>query len=285
MTGAPRGERALRIAGVEILPGGRLVEAMVPGILSPFVFERDGGVRPSASLLWEGLPATEGNPFGALPPGDWTDSVRAESGLWFRRGDALCRETADLSSWHAWGPRIVPHEDGGSDGKPWLMLAVWGLVAKSGGAFLHGAIGVLGGKYFLLLGDSRAGKSTLSRLVVSAGGSSLTDENPFVTPDGEGEGLVVHGSPWPGLRGADVPLHGRLSAVFFLRHEKENVLRRMSPPEAGRRLLGNARFFAYEPAFTPLTVSLLDRMATSVPVFDFGFVPTEEAVSCLASVL
>ena len=168
---------------------------------------------------------------------------------------------------------------------PWLMLAVWGLVAKSGGAFLHGGIGVLGGTYFLLLGDSRAGKSTLSRLVVASGGSSLTDENPFVTPAGDGEGLVVHGSPWPGLRGADVPLQGRLSAAFFLRHESKNVLRRMSAPEAGRSLLGNARFFNYEPAFTPLTVSLLDRMATEVPFYDLGYVPTLEAVSCLSSVL
>ena len=168
------------------------------------------------------------------------------------------------------------------------MLVVWGLVAQGGGAFLHGAICVLDGKYFLLLGESGAGKSTLSRLVVASGGSCLTDENPFVTVCGggkaEGAGrLLVHGSPWPGLRGAAVPLQGPLSAVFFLRHARVNSLRRMSGFEAGERLVTNARFFTFEPAFTPRTTEILDRIALSVPVFDLAFVPDLTALPTLGS--
>lgn len=211
------------------------------------------------------------------------DAMRDESGFWFRRHTALSHASPDLASWRCWGPRMVPHEDGGTDGRPWLMLVVWGLVAKSGGAFLHGAICVLDGRYFLLLGDSGVGKSTLSRIVVAEGGSCLTDENPFVTR--EEHGVSVHGSPWPGLRGTKVPLDGPLSAVFFLRHSERNEARRLGGPEAGLRLLGNARFFTFEPAFTPLTVGLLDQIASDVPVFDLGFVPGPAAVETLRAAL
>ena len=289
MKGGPEGGRSLRIAGTEIVAGGLLAEALVPGVLTPFVAGRDAGDRPSASFVWEGSPCPEVHPFGEAGPGRTTEFARAEAGLWFRRGEALCLAAPDFSSWRAWGRRLEPHESGGSDGKPWLLLAVWALVARSGGAFLHGATCVLEGRYFLVLGHSRAGKTTMSRLVVASGGSCLTDENTFATSvatsEGKGDLFSVHGSPWPGLRGVDVPLKGPLSAVFFVRHESRNVLRRLTAAEAGERFLGNARFFNYEPAFTPLTMSLLDRMAASVPVYDLGYVPTLEAVTCLASAL
>ena len=273
---------SLSIAGTAIVPRGTLVIPTTPSVFTPFLVE---ALEASsvADLFWEAPSTSCGDPFGDVPAPRGLDFLRSDTGLWFRRGSALCRATPDLLSWHAWARDPGTAQGEMLDGRPWLMLAVWGLVAQNGGAFLHGGICVIGGKYFLLLGESGAGKSTLSRLVVDSGASCLTDENPFVTEDAGR--LLVHGSPWPGLRGADVPLHGRLSGVFFLRHANSNVARQMSEAEAGLRLLDNARFFTFEPDFTPLTVAMLDRIATTVPVFDFGFVPTLPAVDVLRSCL
>lgn len=160
------------------------------------------------------------------------------------------------------------------------MLALWGYLTLRGGAYLHGAFCVMGGRYVLFLGDSGVGKSTLSGLVVAAGGSCLTDEHPFVTVN-EGERHFIHGTPRPGVKGPPVPISGDLDAVFFIRHAPANEIRRLTPSQAGRRLLGNARFFHWLPATIPETVKTLDKIARYAPVYDLGFVLDSTVVELL----
>lgn len=83
------------------------------------------------------------------------------------------------------------------DGRPWLMLALWGHLSHHEGAFLHGALCLLKGRLVLLLGQQQVGKSTLARLIGRHGGKIVTDEYPFAARGAEG--LSVYGSPWPSL--------------------------------------------------------------------------------------
>lgn len=169
------------------------------------------------------------------------------------------------------------------NGNPLLMLIVWGRFSLMGGCYMHGAIVTMQEEYILLLGDSGAGKTTLSNLAVEQGFTCLTDEAPWLVME-RGE-IIVHSSPWPGVKGPLQALSGVLSAIFFLRHAPSNKLIALDPGDAGRRLLGNSRMFNWLPETIPGAVDLLDKTLKAVPVYELGFVPEASAVEAIRRVL
>lgn len=213
-----------------------------------------------------------------------TIAVSTDDLFWLRdQYGSIAVADPDLSVWRCWSRlhELVPES---FPANRWLMLALWGYLTLRGGAYLHGAVCVIAGRFVLLLGDSGVGKSTLSRLVVAAGGTCLTDENPFVTLDESGRPRV-HGSPRPGVDGPPVAVSGSLDAVFFLRHAPHNDLGRLEPSATGRRLVGNARFFHWLPETIPRTMTMLAAIAATTPIFDFGFVPDGSAVEVVRETL
>lgn len=269
----------LQVAGVPVQLQGGHDELGVPDILLPFV--ASGNVRHGEGILLsleEGPPPDR--PDGPLGRNGATTVISTRDRFWLRaRCGGIAVANPELSVWQCWRRPNEPFIDvvAGNRG---LMLALWGYLALRGGTYLHGAVCVMEGRYMLVLGDSGVGKSTLSGLVLAAGGSCLTDEHPFVTV-GEGERPFVHGSLRPGVKGPLVPLSAPLDAVFFLRHAPANEIQRLSLSYAGRRFLGNTRFFHWLPATIPETFNTLDKIARQVPVYDFGFVPDLSAVELL----
>lgn len=168
---------------------------------------------------------------------------------------------------------------GDLDGYPWLQLILWGRVSLMGGCYLHGALIVIDGHYILLLGDSGTGKSTLSGLAVQEGFTRLTEENPFLT--WQDKRPTAHAAPWLGMSGPPAISSGSLSCIFFLRHAPKNDIQRLTPQEAGRRLITNARMFNWLPQTIPGTVEVLNNTLSQVPVYDFGFVPDPSAVRAI----
>lgn len=169
------------------------------------------------------------------------------------------------------------------DGYPLLQIILWGKVSFTGGAYMHGSLMVVDEHYILLLGDSGVGKSTLSQVGVDHGYTCLTDENPFLTAkDGQ---LWAHASPWHGVTGPPKALSGQLSAIFFLRHFSDNVVKKLTKKEAGRRLMGNVRMFNWFPQTIPRTIGLLNNTLDTVPIYDFGFIPTARAIDKIREVL
>jgi hypothetical protein len=219
----------------------------------------------------------------AVPPGQMFMSVhRQQANLMFCREEGRLLADAGFASCRAWDVRaFAPPET--FDGRPWLLLAIWGYLAHRAGALLHGAVCELEGHFVIFLGRPGVGKSTLGRLVVEAGGTCVTEEYPLLTcPDGL---AWAHGTPWRGIQGAGRRLSGPLEGVFFLRHAPANDLRRLDQREGGQRLLENARFFIWEPTTVPETVEMLDRTARHTPIYDFGFVADLSAVEHLREVL
>jgi len=258
-------------------------ELGVPDILLPFV--ASGTVRHREGILLsleEGPPPDR--PDGPLVRNGLTTAVSTRDRFWLQ---AHCGGVAvanpELSIWRCWRIPDEPFIELFA-GNRWLMLALWGYLTLRGGAYLHGSVCVMEGRYVLFLGESGVGKSTLSGLVLAAGGSCLTDENPFVTV-GEGERLVIHGTPRPGIKGPPVPVSGALDAVFFIRHAPASEIRRLNPAASGRRLLSNARFFHWLPETIPETVTTLDKITRQLPVYDFGFVPDATAIEHLCRAL
>jgi hypothetical protein len=210
-------------------------------------------------------------------------SVMAEQvadGFWFHRPSRYSlRASADLARWQVWDANGDPVRHDRFDGRPFLQFALWGYLARHGGARMHAALCVVDGHFVLLLGDAETGKTTLSNLIVDAGYACLTDEHAVLTWS---HGAAwVHGTPWPGIAGPVGDFLGPLAAVFLLRQAPEDALDRARPAVGVEVLLRNTRFFLWDPSTKLPTIDLVDRAARSVPIYDFGFAPTPEAVQVL----
>ncbi|MHB8997807.1 MAG: hypothetical protein ACYC63_21395 [Armatimonadota bacterium] len=203
-----------------------------------------------------------------------------EAGFEFIRRNGKLTASADFSRCHA---LVDPSDAAPFASQPWLMLALWGYLTSHRGLFLHGALCDHGGKLILLLGDPQVGKSTLSRLLLTAGGACLTDEYPLVTLDADG--FTAHSSPWPGVQGQPRTLAGPLAAIFFLRHAPTNQLQQLDHRSAALRLIRNNRLFRWKPETFPAAMELIDALAAQTTVYDFGFVPNGTAVQALGEVL
>ena len=253
------------------------------GNLLLFCTSTTGHAAPD--LLLDLAPPPLGHP--PLTPSGPASSVVAEQvpdGFWFHRPSRYSLQaSADLAHWEVWGA------DGGIvhldrfDGRPFLQFALWGYLSRHGGARMHGALCVVDGHFVMLLGDAETGKTTLSNLLVDSGYVCLTDEHAALTWS---KGAAwAHGTPWPGIAGPVGDLSGPLAAIFLLRQAPEDALDRARPAVGAEVLLRNTRFFLWDPTTKLPTIDLVDRAARSVPVYDFGFAPTPEAVGALRGVL
>ncbi len=192
--------------------------------------------------------------------------------------------------WHA-SPDYLTLSNPYLDECTWPMLAVWGYLATHGtGALLHGSLVKLDNKYVLFLGESGAGKSTLSKLATTAGAVCFTDENPFLrSRDGS---PWVYGSPWysdtgliPRVALSPKETSGQLAAIFFLHHASCNRVERFTASKAAFALIKNCRMFHWLPDTIPDTISLLDIVVNTTPVYSFGFLPDCRAVNFLRDIL
>ncbi len=260
-----------------------------PGVLDPALTPF---LLPSASpeaadlTVWfhhDGLAEPSLSPPATLKPGQIMSVARHdEGGLVFCRREGTLFAASDFSVCRVWN-RAGSSPPEPFSGRPWLVLALWGYLAHRGGALPHGALCELDDQFVLFLGRPTAGKSTLSRLVVAAGGTCLTDEYPLLT--WHEHSVWAHGTPWYGIWGTAARLSAPLRGIFFLRHAPTNALQRLDAGEGARRLLRNVRFFVWARQTIPDTLALLDCVARTVPIYDFGFVPEPSAVQRMREVL
>lgn len=191
------------------------------------------------------------------------------------------RDFTDVKLWSPYEAVISKQRCGriNFNGVPTLQLILWGRASLEGFCFMHGSLIVIEDKYVLLMGDSGAGKTTLSKLAVEMGYTCLTDENPYLHLNQED--VFVHSTPWPGSLGPPKPRQGPLAAVCVVRHSSKNEIRKLSLKEAGRCLLHNSRTFNWLPETMPEAINVLDYVTREVPVYDFGFLPSKSAVNTL----
>jgi hypothetical protein len=130
----------------------------------------------------------------------------------------------------------------------------------------------------LFLGESGTGKSTHTEMWRRhiAGAWLLNDDSPFVRT--MPEGVMACGSPWSGktpcYRTAVVPLR----ALVRLRQGPVNRIE----PLRGARAIGAVwpscpPQLAEEPALRPMMLSLVDRIVSTVPVFEMECRPEGDA--------
>lgn len=130
---------------------------------------------------------------------------------------------------------------------------------------------------FLFLGHSGAGKSTTTRLWKSVRDPEILSDDRIILRLHEGE-LWMYGTPWHGEAAFASAEKAKLNRIFILQHGPDNEVTALSPARAAGELF--ARCF---PPFHSAhglqnTVEFLERVVSTVPCYEFQFVPDDGAV-------
>lgn len=162
---------------------------------------------------------------------------------------------------------------------------IFRMLAERGGVVLHSSyVLTKQGEAVLFSAPSGAGKSTQALLWEKfAGAETINGDRTLVAEDGEK--ITANGIFFCGTSGICKNKTAPLKAVVLLRQSDRNELRIASGKEAFMRLLPQCSYYPEEAESLRLTTEILAKVISAVPIYDFGCVPDESAVSALSEVL
>jgi hypothetical protein len=149
-------------------------------------------------------------------------------------------------------------------------------LAYHDGILAHAAGVELDGRGYVFPGCSGAGKSTVSRLFKAGrAGNLLSDER--VALRRFDAGWRVFGTPWAGTEGIGSQGCAPLAGMFFLKHDQENRLCKISADNALERLLPVLSIPWYDPEVMSRLVAQAKQLSAKVPAYELGFKPDSSA--------
>lgn len=151
-------------------------------------------------------------------------------------------------------------------------------LAREGGFEVHACGIVVGGGLALFCGQSGAGKSTTARLWRRHRPAApiLSDDRLALRP--HGRGFRGYGTPWHGDAGFASRAGRALGALFFLRHARRSLARRLSPPECAARLFARSFPPPWDRRGVGRVLEACVRIASRTPGYELGFRPDASAV-------
>lgn len=161
---------------------------------------------------------------------------------------------------------------------------IFRMLAEHGGVVLHSSyIITQRGEALLFSAPSGTGKSTQAELWRSyAGAKVINGDRALVKAE---NGVTANGILFSGTSGISENVTAPLRAIVLLRQSEKNEIRSVSGKEAFMRLLPQCSYYPDEEENLRLVTGVLAEIISAVPVYDFGCVPDESAVSALSEVL
>lgn len=161
---------------------------------------------------------------------------------------------------------------------------IFRMLAEHGGVVLHSSyIITQRGEALLFSAPSGTGKSTQAELWRSyAGAKVINGDRTLVKAE---NGVTANGILFSGTSGISENVTAPLRTIVLLRQSEKNEIRSVSGKEAFMRLLPQCSYYPDEEENLRLVTGILAEIISAVPVYDFGCVPDESAVSALSEVL
>ena len=158
-------------------------------------------------------------------------------------------------------------------------------LALEGGAEVHAAGVVLGGRVALFCGASAAGKSTLSRLFSRhARAAPILSDDRIVLRPRRGR-IWAWGTPWHGDAVFARPEARPLGAVFFLVQAEATRAVALSRPAGAARLFARTFPPPWDRKAVERVLALCDRVAAAVPCYELRFRRDRSAVAAAREVM
>jgi hypothetical protein len=148
------------------------------------------------------------------------------------------------------------------------------------GIVLHSAMISMNGEGFLFSGTSGSGKSTLSGLWFKDQYSEVLTDERVIIREKNGT-LYSFGTPWHGTAGIHKNRGAPLRKIFFIKHGKENSLRKISTLDAANRLIVRCFPTFWHRGGMQFALDFCSQIASGIECYEFGFVPDKTAIEFL----
>ena len=133
------------------------------------------------------------------------------------------------------------------------------------------------GKGFLFVGQSGAGKTTMTRLWQKREGVKVLSDDRIILRKVD-NAIWMYGTPWHGEAEISCATQAPLSHIFFLRHGQKNELASQKRAEAAVRLFACGFPPFYSPSGLEFTLSFYDELTERVACSELTFLPDDEVV-------
>jgi len=159
-------------------------------------------------------------------------------------------------------------------------------LAPRDGLIVHAAGAVVGGCALVFPGLSGGGKSTLSRLFITAGlGDTLLSDDRVIMRVTQGleesERVTAWGTPWPGDARVARNTGAPLAALLFLTKAQENKVMPLDASSAMKRLMPVVSCPWYDRARSDQVLATCARVVESLPCFELHSRPEAHVVEML----
>jgi hypothetical protein len=155
---------------------------------------------------------------------------------------------------------------------PFLEVLTVNLLCRKNGVLLHACAVNDNGKGYLFVGQSGAGKSTTARLWSGVNGVIILSDDRIILRR-INHRIYIYGTPWHGDAKECSPKKVPLEKVFFLKHAKENRVKRLNPLDAACRLIVCSFPTFWDKQGMELTLSFCSEIAQDIPCYELGFMP------------
>lgn len=166
-------------------------------------------------------------------------------------------------------------------GFPLDRLLIVNRLMHGEGMLMHAsAVGTEQG-VLLFTGPSGAGKTTLCQLSQQFPDcTQLCDERIVVRFDPSSPtGFRAYGTPWPGEGNIYNRIDGPLAAIFLINHAKKNQLRPATGAAALGWLMQEIFPIGWSRSGLSFTLDFAANLVEKLPCYNYGFVPTPEAIT------
>jgi hypothetical protein len=157
-------------------------------------------------------------------------------------------------------------------------------LARKDGIIVHAAGLEYAGHASIFPGRSGAGKSSVSTILMAAGGVSLLSDDRIVIRKKD-DRFVAYGTPWPGEAKIAANRKSVLGTVFFLTRAKSNRVKPLAPDEALKRLFPVTSIPWYDEKLLPEVLDFCGDLVKSASFFDLQFTLDKQLMDLLADFL
>ena len=161
-----------------------------------------------------------------------------------------------------------------------LGLLLIDIFALRKGIFLHATGIIYKQQSYVFTGFSEAGKSTLARLWMNIPGVEvISDERVLICE--QDHQLWAYGTPWKSSAGQSSPSGAPLKKVYIVHHAAANAATPLRPVQASSGMFTHAYPAVWDKQRLSANIDLIEQVVTSIPCYDFGFVPDMSAIDYL----
>lgn len=159
------------------------------------------------------------------------------------------------------------------------------LLGRKRGILVH-ACGVKknNGGGLLFAGASGAGKSTITHFWKKGKDTTILSDDRIIIRNMDSK-FWIYGTPWHGDAKACSTERASLKKLFFLKHAKNNSIRKIEPLDAASRLIVCSFPAFWDKQGMKFTLKFCAKLAQDIPCYELGFVPDKSILDFLGDVV